>query len=213
MLDFGSIVTWIIIGGIAGWMAGLIVEGYGFGLLGNIVVGIIGAAIAGLVTPLLGTQHRYQARQHHRRDAWRRGAAAARRWAAPALTSRQKNAAVTSTAAALQRGAVIVYWGVHYPECRRNAPPSEEFHCGCGAASVKKPWPDIAVANCASRGARRFGHGCRRAQIRREARIKPCCTTVPFITGPSGAPGFQIDSNAILLRFRRVRVSPRCARR
>ena len=54
MLDFGSIVTWIIIGGIAGWMAGLIVEGYGFGLLGNIVVGVIGAGIAGLVTPLVG---------------------------------------------------------------------------------------------------------------------------------------------------------------
>ena len=54
MLDFGSIITWLIIGGIAGWIAGLIVEGYGFGLLGNIVVGIIGAAIAGLVTPLLG---------------------------------------------------------------------------------------------------------------------------------------------------------------
>ncbi len=54
MFDFGSIVTWIVIGGIAGWIAGLIVEGYGFGLLGNIIVGIIGAAIAGLVTPLLG---------------------------------------------------------------------------------------------------------------------------------------------------------------
>jgi uncharacterized membrane protein YeaQ/YmgE (transglycosylase-associated protein family) len=54
VLDFGSIVTWIVIGGISGWMAGLIVEGYGFGLLGNIIVGIIGAAIAGLVTPLLG---------------------------------------------------------------------------------------------------------------------------------------------------------------
>jgi uncharacterized membrane protein YeaQ/YmgE (transglycosylase-associated protein family) len=35
-------------------MAGLIVEGYGFGLLGNIVVGVIGAGIAGLVTPLVG---------------------------------------------------------------------------------------------------------------------------------------------------------------
>ena len=54
MLDFGSIVTWIVIGGIAGWMAGLIVEGYGFGLLGNIIVGIIGAGVAGLVTPLAG---------------------------------------------------------------------------------------------------------------------------------------------------------------
>jgi uncharacterized membrane protein YeaQ/YmgE (transglycosylase-associated protein family) len=54
VLDFGSIVTWIVIGGIAGWMAGLIVEGYGFGLLGNIIVGIIGAGVAGLVTPLAG---------------------------------------------------------------------------------------------------------------------------------------------------------------
>ena len=54
MLDFGSIVTWIVIGGLAGWMAALIVEGYGFGLLGNIIVGIIGAGIAGLVTPLAG---------------------------------------------------------------------------------------------------------------------------------------------------------------
>ena len=54
MLDFESIVTWIVIGGLAGWMAALIVEGYGFGLLGNIIVGIIGAGIAGLVTPLVG---------------------------------------------------------------------------------------------------------------------------------------------------------------
>jgi uncharacterized membrane protein YeaQ/YmgE (transglycosylase-associated protein family) len=54
VLDFESIVTWIVIGGLAGWMAALIVEGYGFGLLGNIIVGIIGAGIAGLVTPLVG---------------------------------------------------------------------------------------------------------------------------------------------------------------
>ena len=49
-----DVITWIVIGGLAGWLAGLIVEGYGFGLVGNIVIGIIGAAIAGLVTPLLG---------------------------------------------------------------------------------------------------------------------------------------------------------------
>ena len=35
-------------------LAGLIVEGYGFGLVGNIVVGTIGAAIANLIMPLLG---------------------------------------------------------------------------------------------------------------------------------------------------------------
>ena len=54
MIDFEAIIAWIIIGGIAGWMAELIVEGYGFGLVGNIVIGIIGAAIASLITPLIG---------------------------------------------------------------------------------------------------------------------------------------------------------------
>ena len=54
MLGFENVIAWIVIGGIAGWLAGLIVEGYGFGLFGNIVIGIIGAVIAGLVTPLLG---------------------------------------------------------------------------------------------------------------------------------------------------------------
>ena len=39
---------------VAGWLAGLIVKGYGFGLLGNIVVGIVGALIAGFLFPRLG---------------------------------------------------------------------------------------------------------------------------------------------------------------
>ena len=54
MLAFESILAWIVIGAIAGWLAGLIVKGYGFGLLGNIVVGIVGAGIAGLLAPMLG---------------------------------------------------------------------------------------------------------------------------------------------------------------
>ena len=40
--------AWIIIGAIAGWLAGLMVTGYGFGLIGNIVIGILGAGIAGI---------------------------------------------------------------------------------------------------------------------------------------------------------------------
>jgi uncharacterized membrane protein YeaQ/YmgE (transglycosylase-associated protein family) len=39
---------------VAGWLAGLIVKGYGFGLVGNIVVGIIGAVVAGWLLPLAG---------------------------------------------------------------------------------------------------------------------------------------------------------------
>ena len=44
----------MIVGAIAGWLAGLVVKGVGFGLLGNIVVGIIGAVVAGWLLPRLG---------------------------------------------------------------------------------------------------------------------------------------------------------------
>ena len=37
------IVYTIIIGAVSGWLAGVIRSGYGFGLLGNIVIGILGA--------------------------------------------------------------------------------------------------------------------------------------------------------------------------
>ncbi len=49
-----SIIVILIIGAIAGWLAGLIVRGAGFGLLGNIVVGIIGAFVASWLLPQLG---------------------------------------------------------------------------------------------------------------------------------------------------------------
>lgn len=49
-----SIFLIIIIGAIAGWLAGKIVKGFGFGLLGNIVVGIVGAFVAGLMFPVIG---------------------------------------------------------------------------------------------------------------------------------------------------------------
>jgi uncharacterized membrane protein YeaQ/YmgE (transglycosylase-associated protein family) len=54
MLAYQSIVAWILIGGVAGWLAGLLVEGYGFGVIGNIIVGIVGAGIAGLLAAMLG---------------------------------------------------------------------------------------------------------------------------------------------------------------
>jgi uncharacterized membrane protein YeaQ/YmgE (transglycosylase-associated protein family) len=54
MLEPQSVFAWIIIGAIAGWLAGLLVKGYGFGLIGNIVIGIIGAGIAGILAPALG---------------------------------------------------------------------------------------------------------------------------------------------------------------
>ena len=49
-----SVVAWIIIGGIAGWLAGVLIKGYGFGIVGNIIIGILGAGIAGILAPRLG---------------------------------------------------------------------------------------------------------------------------------------------------------------
>jgi uncharacterized membrane protein YeaQ/YmgE (transglycosylase-associated protein family) len=44
----------LIIGAIAGWIAGKLMRGGGFGIVGNIVVGIIGAVIGGFVFQFLG---------------------------------------------------------------------------------------------------------------------------------------------------------------
>ena len=48
-----GILAALVIGAIAGWLAGLIVRGAGFGLIGNMVIGIIGALVAGWVLPQL----------------------------------------------------------------------------------------------------------------------------------------------------------------
>ena len=48
-----SIVVWLIVGAIAGWLAGLIVRGAGFGLVANMVIGIIGALVASWILPQL----------------------------------------------------------------------------------------------------------------------------------------------------------------
>ena len=45
MVGVESIIIMLIIGAIAGWLAGKLVQGFGFGLIWNIVIGIIGAFI------------------------------------------------------------------------------------------------------------------------------------------------------------------------
>jgi uncharacterized membrane protein YeaQ/YmgE (transglycosylase-associated protein family) len=48
-----GIIAWLVIGAVAGWLAGKIVEGSGFGLIIDIVVGIVGAVIGGYVAGAL----------------------------------------------------------------------------------------------------------------------------------------------------------------
>jgi uncharacterized membrane protein YeaQ/YmgE (transglycosylase-associated protein family) len=49
-----GIIAWLIIGAIAGWLAGTLMKGGGFGLIGDIVVGIVGAFIGGWLAGVLG---------------------------------------------------------------------------------------------------------------------------------------------------------------
>ena len=49
-----GILAWLIIGALAGWIAGSLVRGGGFGILGDIVVGIVGALLGGWLSGLLG---------------------------------------------------------------------------------------------------------------------------------------------------------------
>ena len=54
VLSNESIVVILFVGLIAGWLAGKIVRGTGFGIIGDILVGIAGALIASLLFPRLG---------------------------------------------------------------------------------------------------------------------------------------------------------------
>jgi len=49
-----NILTFLIVGLVAGWLAGVIVKGHGFGVLVDIVIGIIGALVGGFIFPALG---------------------------------------------------------------------------------------------------------------------------------------------------------------
>lgn len=49
-----SFIGWVVIGGLAGWVASLLVKDKGHGLLLNIIIGVLGAFIGGFVFELIG---------------------------------------------------------------------------------------------------------------------------------------------------------------
>jgi uncharacterized membrane protein YeaQ/YmgE (transglycosylase-associated protein family) len=53
-MDVEQLVILLIVGGVAGWLAGLIMQGRGLGLIGNIVVGVVGAFLGSWLFGLLG---------------------------------------------------------------------------------------------------------------------------------------------------------------
>jgi uncharacterized membrane protein YeaQ/YmgE (transglycosylase-associated protein family) len=53
-MDVNALLLTLLIGAVAGWFAGHLVQGTGFGLLGDIFVGIVGALVAAALFPTLG---------------------------------------------------------------------------------------------------------------------------------------------------------------
>ena len=49
-----SVIGWIIVGLIAGWLAGTISRGRGFGCIANILIGLVGAFLGGWIFEKLG---------------------------------------------------------------------------------------------------------------------------------------------------------------
>ncbi len=48
-----GIIVWLIIGALAGWLAGVVVKGGGFGVIVDIIVGIVGAFVGGWLASVL----------------------------------------------------------------------------------------------------------------------------------------------------------------
>lgn len=51
---FGGLIWWILVGLIAGWLAGKVMKGGGYGVLMDILLGMVGAVVGGWVFDLLG---------------------------------------------------------------------------------------------------------------------------------------------------------------
>jgi uncharacterized membrane protein YeaQ/YmgE (transglycosylase-associated protein family) len=51
-LDPGGLVAWLVVGLIAGWLAGQFMQRSGYGLVGDILLGVVGAPVGGLYSSL-----------------------------------------------------------------------------------------------------------------------------------------------------------------
>lgn len=56
----GGLISFLVVGLLAGWIAGLVTKGSGFGLLGNLLWGVAGAFVGGVLFWVLGlTAHNF----------------------------------------------------------------------------------------------------------------------------------------------------------
>ena len=53
-MDVTGLLILLAIGAVAGWLAGIILKGSGFGLIGDIIIGIVGAVVGGYLFSTFG---------------------------------------------------------------------------------------------------------------------------------------------------------------
>ena len=54
VLEPGGIIAWLVVGLVAGWLTGKVIRGGGYGAFRDIILGIVGAFIGGVVVSFLG---------------------------------------------------------------------------------------------------------------------------------------------------------------
>ena len=47
-------IAWAVVGIVAGWLAGMVMKGGGYGLIGDLIIGLIGSLLGGYLFNLLG---------------------------------------------------------------------------------------------------------------------------------------------------------------
>lgn len=53
-MDFFDVLFILLAGIVVGWLAGFITRGSGFGIIGNLAIGLVGSALGGIVFPIVG---------------------------------------------------------------------------------------------------------------------------------------------------------------
>ena len=53
-MEFGMFVSWVVVGLFAGWLAGFVMKGGGYGLVGDLVLGLVGSVVGGGIFWALG---------------------------------------------------------------------------------------------------------------------------------------------------------------
>jgi uncharacterized membrane protein YeaQ/YmgE (transglycosylase-associated protein family) len=53
-MDVGMFVSWVVVGLLAGWLAGFVMKGGGYGLIRDMVLGLVGSVVGGWIFLALG---------------------------------------------------------------------------------------------------------------------------------------------------------------